>query len=1001
MGTINENPMAEYLLKLQIIIRNTEFKNKELADKYETIDTKIAGDNYIRALTATDAFEAYTYNDKRVYDLLISGGLPEERVMLLLKNPHMIPQNVKNILLSEARALRIKEYVEPNKYYVNLMGEPFPGDKYNKPDPIFYIPDAFYNRYASDPLILRSHPLHALPIKYQELFMNSEFYQPLLKENPDVDYLRYLGSNAIDIVTSRRAGDGEIMRINTSKLSAYHAIFGNVSVDDSIVHAFSNIYKRTRDYIYQTLRGDFSAIYPNYNSLIRYLTIYMSIGSALNEFQRKSAKLIYMNNVTANNLFNLYGLPSVIMEGAPMTEFLKKFRMLLMDKGTNVVYRVKDLIGYEDTDIYTLVMVKQQQFENGIPLYTYDKETGEKIPVQNIVFRRLGTADDNTSYFNFRESKKEYTLDEITSGDPRWWNTSEVDAMLEEMNYTLSNSKYIQLSTHMSMSDMWWQCVIFLRGLLDRNQESNTTLINVNRDINGSSTMSLYDAVLSLIIMMHWQMVDFRGKSLSGNMYNPMDGKYRCIDMLFDGMTGYSLNPFKEGKEFKLASFNFDVRSTDRDAYEEMCQYEYLNPPMFVPMLENVLDMGNPNIGEAMMKDVRQIYDYLIEKLLACETIHEFRQVTTAYNLLFLVDPMRDWYDNSNVNTEQLLCEKYSMSDMELNQYKGFYTPPGTYEFDNETGETVLVKPDIVIEFEEKEYGVYLYEVLNNNAYDILINDEYIFRNKKFVSAFELALEDFNIDEDIRKSALSQVVKDNYKRIIVDKLSIDLSRSANGPTTFENLMLIENPKLYEYLIQQKMDGSENVVMMLRSIIKALESYTNSSLAALESAALGIDQYIYILKEVITYFKSYMVEFTKEEFTYIFGGAFDNGGNSDMLKLFDEIANKTIMIAPKTSVSLYDVSYSTQTYNMGDDVSGVMYDDILIRLQVAYKNAVKMSGEIWYDDGKRITKEPSFVVSPDELVMVNVVYDANNNKKIIINISNIERKIKPGYYGNKY
>ena len=142
----------------------------------------------------------------------------------------------------------------------------------------------------------------------------------------------------------------------------------------------------------------------------------MAIGNAMNEFQKKSSKLIYMNNVTANNLFTLYGLPSVIMEGTPMIEFLKKFRLLLMDKGTNIVYRVKDLIGYSDTDIYTLVMVKQQVFEDGIPVYHYDEDTGEKTPVQNIVFRRLGTTDDNTSYFKFRESKKEYDWREIAVG---------------------------------------------------------------------------------------------------------------------------------------------------------------------------------------------------------------------------------------------------------------------------------------------------------------------------------------------------------------------------------------------------------------------------------------------------------------------------------------------------------------------------------------------------------------------------------------------------------
>ncbi|MBO4734973.1 MAG: hypothetical protein J5614_01130, partial [Paludibacteraceae bacterium] len=248
--------------------------------------------------------------------------------------------------------------------------------------------------------------------------MSSIYYKQILEKYPDVMYLRYIGSNAIPIEVSRRSRDGDILKINIAKLSTHHPIYGNISVGSDIIHAYTNIYRSTRDYVYQTLRGDFSSIYANYNDLIRYLTIYMSIGACLNEFQKKSSKMIYMNNVTANNLFNLYGLPSVIMEGAPMIEFLKKFRMLLMDKGTNYVYRVKDLIGYKDTDIYTLVMVKQQKFEYGKPVYDYT--TTPPKPVYEIVFRRLGTADDNTSYFKFRDSTKTYSLDEISSGDPRW-----------------------------------------------------------------------------------------------------------------------------------------------------------------------------------------------------------------------------------------------------------------------------------------------------------------------------------------------------------------------------------------------------------------------------------------------------------------------------------------------------------------------------------------------------------------------------------------------------
>lgn len=990
MGAQITNPMAEYLLKLQLIIKNSEFKNKEEADKYETLDSKLNGEAYIRAVLKTDLFESYQYDEKDVYNHLAKEGYEESRIFALMRNPSMIPHNIKDELLVEARENFISKYKESNKYYLTLLGIPFPGDDKTPADEILRIPDEFYDIYGSDPTIQRSEPIHELPKKYQELFMNSEFYEPMLKKYPNATYLRYIGTNSIPLTVSRKARDGDIMRINTNKLSTYHPIFGNVTVSADIIHAFSNIYRSTRDYVYQTLRGDFSSIYPNYNSLIRFLTIYMSIGASMNEFQRKANKLVYMNNVTANNLFMLYGLPSVIMEGAPMVEFLKKFRLLLMDKGTNVVYRVKDLIGYQETDIYTLVMVKQQVFQDGVPVYHYEKD-GSKTPVQNIVFRRMGTAEDNTSYFKFRESKKEYTLDEITSGDPRWWNCTEIDTMLEDMNYTLSNSKYIQLSTHMSMSDIWWQCVIFLRGLLDRRQETSTTLININRDINGSSTMSVYDAVLILIVMMHWQMTDANGNSLAGNMYIPSEGKSMCLDMLFNGMEGFVPNPLIEGLPFKVSSFNFDILRNDYDAYMAMYEYDYLEPDYFMDMVNNVINRTNPNIGEVLMKDIKLIYKYLENKLRDSRTIQQFRQTTDAFNALFLVDPIRDWYDHSTIDTDKLLCEKYKISLIELEHLKSFFKPRGYLD-----GQGNIIKPDFVIDYNKTSYEIYLNDIMNNNVYTYEINGENIFRNKTFVGLFDVKVMEYKYDRDVQNSTLSPKVKENYKRIITDKVNIDLGSSIYGPTTFENLLMVSNPSLYEYMLRQKADGNDNIILMLRSIIKALEAYSNTSLSALESNALGSDEYFRILKEVISYFKSYMVEFTKEEFTHIFGGIFDNGGNSDMLKLLDEIDHGAMQISPGDSMTLYDVSYATTHYKMDDNNVGMLYDDALFRIKAAYKKIIETGYDIWYDNGKRITKM-EIDIDDDTEVLANIV-KSGDSYKVIININNIDA-IPPNYYGN--
>ena len=1084
-----QNPMSEYLLKLQLIVSNTEFKNKALAQQYETMESHIQGDKYVSAMTGKDVFESYEYDSRDVYTYLESKGYDEPKIFFLIQHPQMIPHQYKDELMADAREKFVNSYQEQNRYYLMLNGLPFPGSDTEVPEEVVLIPDGFYEMYEADGVIFRDQPVHTMPKKYQELFMNTSWYTQCIEEHPNAEYLKHIGSNSIPYEISRPASDGSILLINTSKLSTYHPIFGNVSVSYDIVHKFSSVYKETRNYVYQTLRGDFSEIYPNYDSFIRFLAIYLAIGNCMNEFLKLSGSYIHMNNVTANNLFSLYGLPSVIMEGTSMIEFLKKFRLILMDKGTNKVYRVKDLIGYQNTDIYTLVMVKQQVFENGIPIYTYD-ENHNKIPKTRIVFRRIGTTDDDVSYFKFRESTKEYPYEEIRDADPRWWNTREVEDMIHEMNYTLSNSKYIQLSTHLSMRDIWWQCVILLRGILDNKIETKNTMLNLNYSINGSSTMSLFDAVLSLIIMMNWQSVDFKGDPFHGDLYIPNTqslGREDCVDMLYNGLQnaaryersmGYakdqviglqeyydveeyddkgnpitvrkvrlwndkwyiakrdftSFNPPSEGGPstnpdammaeiargnieeycagsaidpgkpndllaggpYKIASFNFNIKNEDPDFYASMEKMTYLSPDVFVPMVDRVIERESINIAEVLMDDVKLIQSYLSTKLRRARTILDYRQVSKVYSKLFLVNPVRDWFDNTEFNINDQLMSDYELSSNELLSFYRYFNPFPVDENDND-------KPDLVVTWKDKTYDIYLYYVLNKQISLIKINDEMPFTDRGFIEAFVKALDISNNIQNIEGSTLSDNIKNNgtWKEIIKSKVWYDYGNSDGYPRTFQDLLMRTNSSLYSFLMNTKAEGNtDSIVTFMRAIIKALESYSGSPLAGLEFKALGMNNYFYILKEVISYFKSYMVEFTSEEFTYIFDGIFDNGGHPNMIKLIDEITSGGFNLVPHDSVQLYDISCAKANALMRDDSTRLFHDEGIFRLRGTYQSMLSSGYDIWYDNGKRISKEAPSIDPSTEVVanIISEVVDGSVQYKLIINTLYMDI-IPANYYGN--
>ena len=71
-----------------------------------------------------------------------------------------------------------------------------------------------------------------------------------------------------------------------------------------------------------------------------------------------------------------------------------------------------------------------------------------------------------------------------------------------------------------------------------------------------------------------------------------------------------------------------------------------------------------------MMTDVRLIYKYLEEKLRKSLTIGEFRQVTDVFSKLFLVDPVRNWYDSQTYDVDNVLMDEAEIKEYEKNDRK-------------------------------------------------------------------------------------------------------------------------------------------------------------------------------------------------------------------------------------------------------------------------------------------------------------------------------------------
>ena len=81
--------------------------------------------------------------------------------------------------------------------------------------------------------------------------------------------------------------------------------------------------------------------------------------------------------------------------------------------------------------------------------------------------------------------------------------------------------------------------------------------------------------------------------------------------------------------------------------------------------------------------------------------------------------------------------------------------------------------------------------------------------------------------------------------------------------------------------------------------------------------------------------------------------------------------------------------------MKDDNSKFIYDDVIFRLKTEFVNIKNKGYQLWYDDGKRITRTP-YDIADDTEVTANFV-KSDDTYKVIINVCNID-VIPPNYIG---
>ena len=501
----NMNPLHGVYSEFKKILNNIIIKYNYLAEKYETFEIKKDADMYISARKCRDTF--YTYRDYSIEEFHDIGvnNISEISIYTASDGYLKIPKMYHEALLQNRRKKIIYEYNEMNEYYRMLNGLP-PLDK--TPKQFHYVPKDIAYKYGIDTKI----PIHKIQDYYNNISAGNGDYlisvldglgvlDRLKNDYPDEEYLKYLGSNRVDIVVSREAKNFQLLYVNQSTVS-------NLIFDE-----FIRAYEQARDYFVSVIFiREHRDIIPYYDQFIALCIFCMSLEIILNRQFNLGIERKYYNNFTIKMLYDAYGVPyNMNIDEYTQRSISENLNMWIQNKSTDkVLLDIANVLGFNNLKIYKYYLTKERKFDtNGVPIFAYtekfNSDTGqiEKIPnypeMYDLYFQKVDITN-NDFVLAYNDSRNKESYEEITKDDPFWWDDEGINNSVWETEYNIIEAKYLSMSISYKMTDILYESILLLKLLIDLKEPLSSITFTLPK-IDDQLKVTFFDAVILLFCL--------------------------------------------------------------------------------------------------------------------------------------------------------------------------------------------------------------------------------------------------------------------------------------------------------------------------------------------------------------------------------------------------------------------------------------------------------------------------------------------------------------------
>ena len=344
-------------------------------------------------------------------------------------------------------------------------------------------------------------PIHRMDLQYITILNSTGHIKSLIEAYPQYEYLKYLGSNKIDLITARTGLNFSLLRVPTA-------------IEETAWVNFTNIYEQCRDYFMTCIYiPEYRDIIDYYDNFIGMCIMVMTIQQMFSRVIKNSINRDFYDKYSVKYLFETYSVPfNENMDIETQQQIVQNLNNLIQNKGTNnAIYDICSILGFDRLKLFKYYIVRTRKFDRVRKEDESGNETYELVPVvkhrddgtspdweamYDVFFQKVDVADTDV-YTALQDTTNKATYESVVSADPFWVEDDDLYKEIWESEYNILETKYLGVTISYKMSQLLIQNAYLLNMIYDNKDKINGILLDLPK-ISYYNDVSLFDSIVLL-----------------------------------------------------------------------------------------------------------------------------------------------------------------------------------------------------------------------------------------------------------------------------------------------------------------------------------------------------------------------------------------------------------------------------------------------------------------------------------------------------------------------